>query len=258
MFDYEAPKDLLENRNILVTGASDGIGKCCAKSFAQHGANLILLGSSQEKLEQLYDEIEAINPGKVTIQPIDFNSADENNYQELSESVAENFAQLDGLLLNAGVLGARVPIEFYPTETWKDTIQVNLHSAFMLTKALLPSLRLSEDARLLFISSSVGRKGRAHWGAYSVSKFAVEGLMQTLAEELEKTSAIRVNSLNPGATKTAMRQAAYPAENPDSQPTAESLMPVYLYLFSEAAQSIHGQAIDAKGFDPGNYLPLSK
>tara|TARA_B100000029_G_scaffold246618_1_gene243556 strand:+ start:1273 stop:2049 length:777 start_codon:yes stop_codon:yes gene_type:complete len=258
MFDFDAPANLLENKNILVTGASDGIGKCCATTFAKHGANVILLGRSLEKLESVYDEIEAINPGKVIIQPVDFSSMQENEYQGLTKSLTENFNCLDGLILNAGILGLRAPIEFYPSDVWQETINVNVNSAFHLLKASLPLLKLSKDARVLFISSSVGRKGRAHWGAYGVSKFAIEGLMQTLADELEKTSDIRVNSLNPGSTKTTMRQTAFPAEDPDTLPTPKSLMPVYLYMLSKQAEAIHGQAIDAKEFDPGKYLPSSQ
>ncbi len=257
MFDYTAPADLLEDKTILITGASDGIGKCCAVTFAHYGANLILLGRSLEKLEQVYDEIELINPGKVSIQPIDFDAAQEDAYDTLASSVADNYSSLDGLILNASILGARNPIEFIPANVWEETMRVNVNSTFLLTKAMLPLLRQSKDARLLFISSSVGRKGRAHWGAYGVSKFAVEGLMQTLAEELEKTSAVKVNSLNPGGTRTGMRKEAYPAEDPNSLPTPADLMPVYLYLFSEEAQQIHGKAIDARDFEPGKYLPQS-
>jgi NAD(P)-dependent dehydrogenase (short-subunit alcohol dehydrogenase family) len=128
-------------------------------------------------------------------------------------------------------------------------MQVNVNAVVQLTQSLMPALTRSQGARVLFISSGVGRVGRAFWGAYAVSKFALEGLMQTLAEELENTTSIKVNSLNPGGTRTNMRRDAYPAENPQTLPTAESLMPVYLYLMSSDAQSIHGQALDARGFE---------
>lgn len=258
MFKFEAPTDYLYGKNILITGASDGIGKCCAITFARYGANLILLGRSKEKLEQVYDEVEEINPGKVSIQPFDFSTADEAEYQTLGNSISEHYEKLDGLILNASALGTLAPIEYYTADLWNEVIQVNVNAQFLLIKSLLPALKQAPDARLLCISSSVGRMGRAHWGAYAVSKFALEGLMQTLAEELEKTSAIRVNSLNPGGTRTAMRQAAYPAEDPNSLPVPEDLMPVYLYLFSKEAAAIHGQALDARDFDPGNYLPQAE
>lgn len=248
-FDYTAPIDLLQNKTLLITGAGDGIGKACAKSFAQHGATVILLSRTQKKLERLYDEIEAEHPGRVIIHPIDFRSATADDYLMLASSLNEQFDQLDGLIHNAALLGARTPIEFYPESDWDDLMQVNVKAAFLLTKALLPALNQSADARILFTSSSVGRTGRAYWGAYGISKFAVEGLMQTLAEEVENTTSIRVNSLNPGGTRTAMRRDAYPAEDPATQPTAESLMPVYLYLMSPEAQSIHGQALNVREFE---------
>ena len=252
MFEYTAPKNLLEDKTILITGASDGIGKVCACTFADHGARVILLGRSQEKLEAVYDQIEAVNPGKTIIHPLDFISATPADYQTLAQSLAEQFECLDGLIHNAALISVMNPIEFYPERDWSELMQVNINAVFFLTKALLPSLSRSADARLLFTASSVGRVGRAYWGAYAVSKFAVEGLMQTLADELANTSSIRVNSLNPGATRTNMRRIAYPAENPESQPTAESLMPVYLYLMSPQSKSIHGQTLDARSFDPNS------
>ena len=254
MFAYSPPQDLLAGRTILITGASDGIGRVCANTFAEHGAELILLGRSQEKLEALFDELEAKYPGKATIQPMDFATANANDYTALAESLAENFPVLGGVLHNAGLLGTLCPLEYYPDADWEKLVKVNLNAAFYLTKATLPSLKQSADSRLLFTSSSVGRQGRAYWGAYAVTKFAVEGMMQTLADELGSTSPVRVNSLNPGGTRTAMRQAAYPAEDPNTLPTAESLMPVYLYLMGPEGKALHGQAIDARNFS-GNSLP---
>jgi NAD(P)-dependent dehydrogenase (short-subunit alcohol dehydrogenase family) len=251
MFDYTAPQDSLTGKTILITGASDGIGKACAQSFADHGATVILLGRSQSKLEQLYDEIEAQHPGRVIIHPLDLGTATSGDYQLLAQSVDEQFECLDGLLHNAALLGARTPIEFYPEADWQQLMQVNVNAAFYLSKALLPALKRSSDARVLFTASSVGRIGKAHWGAYAVSKFAVEGLMQVLADELANTTTIRVNSLNPGGTRTDMRRAAYPAENPASQPEPASLMPVYLYLMGPLGSAIHAQALDARNFDPG-------
>jgi len=248
MFNYSPEPDLLDSKTILITGAGDGIGRACAKSFASHGATVILLSRSQQKLEQVYDEIEAEHPGRTIIHPLDFRTASAADFQLLAQSLDEQFPCLDGLIHNAALLGARSPIEFYPEKDWNDLMQVNVTAAFLLTKALIPALSRSEDARLLFTSSSVGRTGRAYWGAYAVSKFAVEGMMQTLAEEVAKTTAIRVNSLNPGGTRTAMRRDAYPAEDPASQPAPEEIMPVYLYLFSPAAWSLHGQALDVRGF----------
>ncbi len=248
-FTYEAEKDFLNDKTILITGASDGIGRVCAKTFAAYGATVILLGRDQKKLELVFDEIEQAHPGKVIIHPLDFKTASMADFKVLAKSLNEQFDCLDGLIHNAALLGARTPIEFYPEQDWSDLMQVNVNAVFQLTQVLLPALSRSSDARVLFISSSVGRVGRAFWGGYAVSKFAIEGLMQTLAEEVENTTSIRVNSLNPGGTRTNMRRDAYPAENPETLPTAESLMPVYLYLMSAEARSIHGQALNVRGFE---------
>ena len=248
-FHYQAPANFLDNKTILITGAGDGIGKVCARTFAQYGAQVILLSRTQNKLERLYDEIEELHPGKVIIHPIDFKTASVEDYKTLAASLDEQCECLDGLIHNAALLGARSPIEFYPEQDWNDLMQVNVNAPFHLSKVLLPALSRSTDARMIFTSSSVGRVGRAFWGAYGVSKFALEGLMQTLAEEVENTTSIRVNSLNPGGTRTNMRRDAYPAENPETQPTAESIMPVYLYLMSPEAQPIHGQALNVRGFE---------
>ena len=253
MFSFNPPKGFLSKKTILITGASDGIGKYCALNFANHGANLILLGRSTEKLEKIYDMTHDFNPDGITIHPLDFTSATISDYEQISKSIEEQYDRLDGLVHSAGMLGARCPIEHYPVEAWEQTFQVNTSAVFLLTKFLLPSLRRSDDARILFTSSSVGREGRGNWGAYAVSKFAVEGLMQVLAKELEKTSSIKVNSLNPGGIQTNMRKAAYPAENPISVPSPEILMPLYLYLFSPESQGIHGEALNFKGFDPLSY-----
>ena len=250
MFEYHPPDDLLAGKTILITGAGDGIGRAAATGFAAHGANIILTGRTVSKLEAVYDEIEAVNPGTAIIHPLDLLSADEESCKLLADSLDEQFPCLDGLLHNASLLGPRSPIEHYPYKEWQDLVQVNVNAAFLLTRSLLPALTRSDAGRLLFTASSVGRQGRAYWGAYSVTKFAVEGLMQVLADELANTTSIKVNSINPGGTRTKMRAAAYPAEDPGSVPTPESLIPIYLYLMGPEGEQLHGQALDARSFQP--------
>ncbi len=250
MIDYQPAGDLLVNKTILITGAGDGIGRATAVSFANHGANVILTGRTLSKLEEVYDEIEKLTPGQAIIHPLDLLTAAEEDYSTLAHSVDEQYPCLDGLLHNAALLGPRSPVEHYPYHQWQELMQVNVNAAFLLTRALLPALSRSPAGRLLFTTSSVGRQGRAYWGAYSVSKFAVEGLMEVVADELANTTSIRVNSINPGGTRTKMRAAAYPAEDPDSVPAPESLMPVYLYLMGPQGEHLHGQSIDAPTFDP--------
>ncbi len=243
---YQAPEQLLAGKNILVTGAGDGIGRAAAITYAAHGATVILLGKTVAKLEAVYDEIEAAGYPQAAIYPIHFSGASMQDYHTLAETLAENFSCIDGLLHNASMIGERKSIEQSNHSQWQEIIQVNVNAPFMLSKALLPLLRQSSSASIIFTSSGVGRKGRAYWGAYAVSKFATEGLMQVLADELENTSAIRVNAINPGATNTAMRRSAYPAEAPDSNPSPDAIMPLYLYLMGRDSEAINGQSLDAQ------------
>ena len=192
----------------------------------------------------MYDEIETLGHPQPAIYPLNLQTATLHDYQTLAQQLEQEFSQLDGLLHNAAILGVRTPLQLYDPEMWQQVMQVNSNAPFYITRALLPLLNLSTDASIIFTSSSVGRSGRAYWGAYSVSKFAVEGMMQIFADELENTSNIRVNSLNPGATRTNMRARAYPAENPDNNPTAEDIMPAYLYLMGKDSHDINGQALN--------------
>jgi NAD(P)-dependent dehydrogenase (short-subunit alcohol dehydrogenase family) len=243
---YTPAADLLSGRTILVTGAGAGIGRAAALAYAGHGASVILVGRTVSRLEAVYDEIEAAGGAQPAILPLDFASAPEDAYSGLAAAVDETFGRLDGLLHNAGVLGERRPIESASWKDWQEVMQVNLNSQFLLTRALIPLLRAAPRASVVFTSSGVGRRGRAYWGAYAVSKFATEGLMQVLADELENTSDIRVNSLNPGATNTAMRRAAYPGEVPEDNPSPEAIMPAYLYLMGDDSIGLNGAACNAR------------
>ena len=244
--EYQAPTELLAGKVIAVTGAGDGIGAVAAKTFAAHGATVILIGRTVQKLEQVYDEIESAGGAQPGIYPICLNGAIEKDYQDMHDRLEETFGKLDGLLHNAGELGQRTPIASYKLESWQKVMQVNVTAQFMMTKALLPLLEKSDGASIIFTSSGVGRIGKPFWGAYAVSKFATEGLCQVLANELQGTSHIRVNCINPGATRTRMRATAYPAENPGTVKTAAEIMPAYLYLMGEDSVGITGQSLDAQ------------
>ncbi|WP_193192180.1 YciK family oxidoreductase [Microbulbifer taiwanensis] len=244
--DYQAPQDLLKDKIILVTGAGDGIGKTAAKTFAAHGATVILLGRTTPKLEMVYDEIEAAGGPQPAIFPMDLNTATIETFEHFAEAVDQEFGRLDGLLHNASLLGQRTPIANYHFGTWQQVMQVNVNAAFGLTKVLLPLLDKSEAGSIVFTGSGVGLKGRAYWGAYSVSKFATEGLMQVLADELDGVSNTRANSVNPGATRTNMRATAYPAEDPKSVVAAEEIMPTYLYLMGADSRGVSGRQFNAQ------------
>lgn len=245
--NYQPAPDLLKDRIILVTGAGAGIGRAAALSYAAHGATVILLGRTVEKLEAVYDEIEANGHPEPAIIPLDMEGATASDYQEIADKIRETFGRLDGLLHNASLLGNLTPIEHYDPETWNKVMQVNVNGHFLMTRAFIPLLRESGDGSIVFTSSSVGRKGRAHWGAYAVSKFATEGLMEILADELnDERNNVRVNSLNPGGTRTQMRLMAYPGENPERNPEPHEIMDAYLYLMGPDSKGVTGEKFDAQ------------
>jgi len=243
---YQASKNLLKDRIILVTGAGDGIGKAAAIAYAQAGATLILAGRTVEKLEKVYDQIIANGGIEPLIYPVDLEGATEDDFNELANQCDQQFGRLDGLLLNAGILGQRTPLSSYRHDVWTKVLQVNVTSQHLMTKALMPILEASDNASVIFTTSGVGRVGRAFWGAYAVSKFAVEGLVQTWASENESLNSVRMNCINPGATSTQMRATAFPAENPESIASPEDIMPAYLYLMGSASSGVNGQSIDAQ------------
>ncbi|MEZ9236438.1 MULTISPECIES: YciK family oxidoreductase [Shewanella] len=245
MLEYQAKKDLLKNKTILVTGAGAGIGRVAAINFAKHGATVILLGKTVKKLEAVYDEIEQAGYPKPAIVPLDLKGATEQNYKDMADTIAEQFGHLDGVLHNASLLGALGPFEHIDLASLEDVMKINVISQVIMTKALLPIMRSAPSASLVFTSSSVGRKGRAYWGPYAFSKFATEGMMEVLAHECEGTN-VRVNSINPGATRTEMRAKAYPGEDPLTLKTAQDIMPVYLYLMGDDAKDVNGQQLNAQ------------
>ncbi len=244
--DFIAAADALAGKTILITGAGDGIGRVAALSYANHGATVILLGRTVSKLEAVYDEILAAGGAEPAIYPMDLAAAGEDEGSACAEAIMDQFAHLDGLLHNASILGERRPIESARFSAWQEVMQVNVNATFLLSRHLLPLVKEAKMGSIVLTSSGVGRVGRAFWGAYAVSKFATEGLMQVFAAELENTSDIRVNCLNPGATNTAMRREAFPGESPDTNPFAEDIMPTYLYLMSDDSQGVTGQTFNAQ------------
>ncbi len=248
---YQPAADCLADRVILITGAGDGIGRCAAKTFASYGAHVILLGRTRSKLEAVFDWIDANTATRPVIVPCDLEALDDTSASALVEAVFDEFGRLDGLLHNASLLGPRVPVAHYATAEWQRVMHVNAFAPFLLTRSLLGLLSqpAGGDASVVFTSSSVGRQGRAYWGAYAVSKFALEGLSQVLADEHEHAGRIRFNTLNPGATRTAMRAAAYPGENPAEVATPEQKMDIYLYLFEAASRHVNGAALDARTWE---------
>jgi NAD(P)-dependent dehydrogenase (short-subunit alcohol dehydrogenase family) len=243
--NFKTSQNELNNKVILVTGAGAGIGRQAAITFAQLGAEVILLGKTTKKLEAVYDEIVNAGYKEPSIIPLDMKGATVKNYQDMASTILSEYGKLDGLLNNASTLGALSPLEHVDEGTFDDVMKVNFKATFYLTQALIPVLKKSPCASVVFTSSSVGKKGRAFWGAYGFSKFATEGLMQTMADEFENTS-IRTNCINPGATKTSMRSKAYPSEDVSKLATPEQLMPSYVYLMADESKSVNGQSLDVQ------------
>lgn len=243
---FEPDKVELEGRCILVTGAGGGIGRAVALACARRGAHLLLMGRSEEKLNEVYDQIELQGNHNSIIFPLDLSLAEEKNYQEIADFIAKEKSVLDGLIHCAGTLGTLAPLAQCPIEEFDQVLRVNLTSNFLLTKACIPLLAQSKAASVVFTSSSVGRKARAFWGSYAVSKFGVEALSQIWADELFETHNIRVNSVNPGATNTAMRRKAYPGETPTNNPEPDEITPIFVYLMSAMSERINGQQLDAR------------
>jgi NAD(P)-dependent dehydrogenase (short-subunit alcohol dehydrogenase family) len=233
-------------RVILITGASGGLGRALAIECARAGASVILSGRNGTKLERVYDEIEALGAPQPAIALLDLATATAVDYDSLARVIETEFGKLDGLVHAAGLLGDRTPLEQYDVPTWCKVMHVNLTAPFILSQVLLPALRKSADASIIFVSSGVVRNPRPFWGAYAVAKTGLESVRSMLSEELEGEPNIRVNSVNPGRMRTAMRAAAYPAEDPNSVPAPQSVSGVFLYLLSAQGRGVDGEYFEAQ------------
>jgi NAD(P)-dependent dehydrogenase (short-subunit alcohol dehydrogenase family) len=241
---YEYANDVLKGRIILITGATDGIGKALALHVATLGAQVILHGRNTGKLESIYDEIEAIDGApRPSIAVLDLAIADGDAYSALAKSIEDEFGRLDGLVHNAGILGPRLSLEQYEPGEWQKVLHVNLTAPFVITQQLIPLLRNSEDPSIIFTSSGVGRVGKPFWGAYSVSKFGTESMSQILANENRHTS-LRSNCINPGPVRTNMRLEAYPAEDRDVLKKPEEILAAYVYLLGPDSKGVTGESFD--------------
>jgi len=242
MKDYQAAPDLLKDRTILITGAGDGIGREAALAFARHGATIILLGKTLSKLEAVYDEIETANGPTPAIYPMHLEGASLHDYEELGVRLSESFDRLDGVLHNAAILPYLSRVKDYDPEDWMKVIQVNLNAPFFITQVCMSLLENSADAALIFTSDATSHKARAYWGAYAAAKFGQEALMQTLADELEDTH-IRVNSIDPGPTRTNLRKQIFPGDDLDQIKLPAALMSMYLWLMGPDSKDTRGQSL---------------
>ena len=246
-WQFQPPANLLSGKTVAITGAGAGIGATTAKTLASFGANIVLIGRSRKPLETVFDWIEQNTSTAAVIVPCDLENLSAEAVDNLSHSIRDTYGNLDGLIHNASMLGPKVPIAHYPPDEWQRVMQTNVTAPFLLTRGLFDALDASANACVLYISSSVGREGRAYWGAYSASKFALEGLSQIFADETENAGRIKVYSINPGATRTGMRAQAYPGEDPLSVPLAENHMQLMLWLLQATTPAANGSRLPATG-----------
>ena len=226
----------MKNKVILITGANKGIGKTLSLEFSKKGVNIVLLGRNEESLDSVYDEIITTTSTKPLIIKCDLSDIDNKSAKQINDEIMGVYGRLDGVIFNAAKLGKMSTIEDYEEDIWKEVFNINLHSAFIISKEILPALKAAPNGRIIFTSSGVAEVGKAFWGAYSASKFAVKGLAEILRDELDTTSNVKVFNYDPGKTRTSMRALAYPAENPQDLKEPKVLFNDYLWFFSDESQ----------------------
>jgi NAD(P)-dependent dehydrogenase (short-subunit alcohol dehydrogenase family) len=232
----------LKDKVTLITGASQGLGRALALAFAREGARVVVNARSEESVRPVAEEVEDVGAEVLAVAADVSDGADVDRL--IGESV-ERLGKIDVLVNNAGLLGPRVAIEDYPEDEWRKIIDANLTGPYLVSKAAIPYL--SEGASIINVVSGVSVEGRAEWGAYSVSKFGLEGLNQILAAELAERG-VRVNAVDPGGMRTDMRAAAYPEEDPQTRITPEENTAVFLYLASDESRDVTGERFKAQEF----------
>jgi len=240
---YHPDSALLTGRNILVTGAGDGIGRALAIGFARFGATVILLGRKVKKLEAVYDEIENAGYPQPAIYPLDLEKAPTEAFDQLGTVLAENFEQLHGVVHNAAMLGQHSPMLAIDPQMWQQVLQTNLTAPFLITRSCYNLLKAAPTASVVFTSDAVASHGRAYWGTYAVAKAGLDNFMQIIADEWENSTRIRVNSLDPGPVLTWLRRQVFPGEDPQDLPSPEDCLLPFLYLIDGQHHALRGERL---------------
>lgn len=244
MKDYLPRPDLLANRVILVTGASSGLGRTASLAFARHGATVALLARDEAKLEAVYDEIVAAGGPEPAMFPYDLATADDRSLETLAGTLAHHLKRLDGVLHSAHQFYSLTPLELQTLEQWQTLMRVNLIAPFALTRACLPLLKRAADASVIFTGETHGHQPSAYWGGYAVSKSGLETLTRIWSDELEEN--LRINTLIPGQVATTLRSRTHPGLAPETVPSADELMPWYLYLMGADSRAVRGQIVECQ------------
>jgi len=234
----------LTDKVYLITGAAGAIGRSLAMATGKLGATIILVDANRKGLDEIYDQLEAAGCPTPASLVLDTATAGIEQYEELADVIEKEFGRLDGIVHCVAEAGILTPMERYPLDTWSRVMLVNLNGPYMLTRACMELLKKAQDAPVIFTTSDVARAGRAYWGAYAVSGHAIEGLVEVWADELENNTPVRMNTIDPGPVRSAFRAKLYPGEVPTEQPTADVVVPAYLYLLT---QSVTGTALKAQG-----------
>lgn len=245
LLDYQPADGLLAGRIILVTGAAEGIGRALSLECGRLGATVILLDRYVKRLEKLYDEIEKAGGPQPAIYPMNLEGATVKDYEDLADNIEKEFGRLDGLVNNAGWVAALTPFRLYDPEVWARVMTVNLHAPFLITRACLPLLERAENPSVVFSTHACRR---AYWGAFGIAKAGIEGMLDILAAEYDGTDRpIRVNGVDTGPVRTAMRVAIYPGEDPNAIPKPEDRIAPYLYLLGPDSRGVTGRNIKIEG-----------
>lgn len=233
----------LTGKKAVITGGSKGIGKGIAEAYLKEGAEVIICGRGEDSLKEAHKELSSY--GDISFITADITKKDD--VKRLASEIDSKWDRIDILVNNASILGIKAKIVDYPEDLWEEVIHINLNAQFFVSKALIPLIVKSDNGSIINVSSTVGRAGRKEWGAYSASKFGVEALTQILAQELEPDN-VRVNSVNPGGTRTEMRAGAYPDEDPNTLPTPLDISPIFVYLASDESIGVTEEEFNARDY----------
>jgi len=239
---------ILSGKAALVTGGSRGIGRAIAEGYARQGAQVFVCGRDEMNLRVAIDEMRK-SGGE--IEGLAGDVGNREDVRRIASTAVERYGAIHILVNNASILGPRETVANYPETAWEEVLRINLTGLFLMTRAILPVMLAQQTGSIINVTSGVGRQGKAQWGAYAVSKAGLEALTQVLADEVGQDG-IRVNAVNPAATRTAMRAQAYPAEDPLTLPTPEEILPIFVYLASDASKGVNGQSLEARDWRKPN------